>query len=168
MAKQLSHDETNFSGDVPKIILVCDNLESPANIGALFRICDALGIIKIFFCGNKIDLNSSRLKRTARSTEKVIPFEDDLDIVDTLKTFSKNSFSIIALELTTQSVPLETFKVDKSKTTVLIIGNEKKGVSEEALKFANTSLHIEMQGKNSSMNVVQATSIALFSLTKLC
>ncbi|GEQ86308.1 RNA methyltransferase [Patiriisocius marinistellae] len=166
MATQLSHEETIFTANVPNIILVCDNVNSPANIGSLFRACDALGINQIYFCGTTVDLGSSRLKRTARSTENNISFKDGLSIINLLETFNKKEHSIIALELTTQSIPLETFKIDKTKTTILIIGNEKNGISIDALRFAKTSLHIEMQGKNSSMNVIQATSIALFALTK--
>lgn len=166
MATQLSHQQTNFSRDIPNIIVVCDNVESPANIGSLFRTCDALGVSQILFCGSTLDLTSSRLKRTARNSVENTPHRDGLHIIDTLQSFSFNTHSIVALELTTHSIPIEQYKIDRTKTTVLIIGNEKHGISAEALELAHKSIHIEMLGKNSSMNVINAASIALFALTK--
>ena len=48
----------------------------------------------------------------------------------------------------------------------MLIGNEIDGISETFLKKSHQVIHIEMFGKNSSMNVVQATGIALYELTK--
>jgi tRNA G18 (ribose-2'-O)-methylase SpoU len=48
----------------------------------------------------------------------------------------------------------------------LIIGNENFGLSKTVLDQCHDVLHIEMYGQNSSMNVVQATSIALYELCK--
>jgi tRNA G18 (ribose-2'-O)-methylase SpoU len=46
------------------------------------------------------------------------------------------------------------------------LGNERLGVSEQLLKQVQHTAHIEMFGANSSMNVAQATAIALYELTK--
>jgi tRNA G18 (ribose-2'-O)-methylase SpoU len=47
----------------------------------------------------------------------------------------------------------------------LLIGSEIAGVSESLLATANQITHINMYGSNSSMNVVQAASIALYEIT---
>ncbi|MEJ6791494.1 MAG: adenylyl-sulfate kinase, partial [Lacinutrix sp.] len=47
-----------------------------------------------------------------------------------------------------------------------IIGDENFGISESILKQCDTTIHINMFGQNSSMNVVQATNIALYEITK--
>ena len=46
----------------------------------------------------------------------------------------------------------------------LVIGNEQLGISAEVLELVQQTIHIEMFGKNSSMNVVQAAGIGLYSL----
>ena len=55
---------------------------------------------------------------------------------------------------------------DKNSKIAFIIGDENHGVSDAILKQCNVIVHIEMYGQNSSMNVVQATSIALYEFTK--
>ena len=48
----------------------------------------------------------------------------------------------------------------------LILGDENFGVSEFVLEQCDAVVHINMYGNNSSMNVAQATSIALYEFTK--
>ena len=49
---------------------------------------------------------------------------------------------------------------------MLVIGDENFGVSDNILSISDAIIHIDMFGQNSSMNVVQATSIALYQITK--
>ena len=52
-------------------------------------------------------------------------------------------------------------KKEKEKIEICIIGNEEKGVSQDVLDVVDDSLHIDMYGNNSSMNVSVATGIAV-------
>jgi tRNA G18 (ribose-2'-O)-methylase SpoU len=166
LSEQLTHDNTQFSSKAPSIVLVCDGVTSPANIGGLFRLCDALGIKQIFFCGNKIDITSPRVKRTSRNTHSVIPFKDDIDSIQTLRSLKKEGYELLVLELTNKSKALHSVTISEGKPFAIIIGNEKGGVSKRVLEEINIHIHIEMLGNNSSMNVTQAAAIALYTLSK--
>ena len=50
---------------------------------------------------------------------------------------------------------------------MLVVGSERNGIQHEILTCADSVYHIPMYGQNSSMNVAQATSIALYEITKL-
>jgi tRNA G18 (ribose-2'-O)-methylase SpoU len=163
MAFQLSHTTTPFSKNKFPLIVLCDGLSSPANVGGLFRICEAFGVEQILFYNGNIDINSSRLKRTARETYKLVDYAICNDIKHTLKGLIKKGYEIIALEISEISTPSEMVTLNK-KAVVLIVGNEQFGVSEEILALTSKHMHIEMYGENSSMNVVQATGIAIYTL----
>lgn len=166
MPEQLTHTNTHFTSTGSQIVLLCDGVNSPANIGGLFRLGDALGIKEIFFCGNTINISSVRLKRTSRNTHKSIPFQDGIDIINSITKLSENGYTPIVLELTNKSKALEDFNISEKKPLAVIIGNEKEGVSKRVLEKVDTHLHIEMFGKNSSMNVTQAAAIGLYTLLK--
>jgi tRNA G18 (ribose-2'-O)-methylase SpoU len=167
MPLQLSHNEINFPSKKNPIILICDGVQSPANIGSLFRICDAFGVQEIIFFNTQLDINSTRLKRTARETHKKVPFRIEESCIPLLEQLKKNNSIIISLEITDNSTPLNKLPALKNKNIVLIIGNERTGVSKKLLELSTYITHINMYGENSSMNVSQATAIALYSLTKL-
>jgi tRNA G18 (ribose-2'-O)-methylase SpoU len=164
MELQHTHSTTPFSSKYFPIIVVCDSLQSPANIGGLFRITEAFGVKEVIFYNSNIDFDSSRLKRTSRETHKIVDFSVTDDIISTLEVFRNNNYDIVALEISEFSLPSEEIKIE-NKGIVLIIGNEQSGISEAILAITSKHMHIEMYGTKSSMNVVQATAIALYTLT---
>lgn len=162
---QHNHDSSPFSLQKNTIIVLCDGLQSPANIGAIFRLCDAFGVAEVIF-NNPIDLSSNRLKRTARNTEKTVKHSIVKDLEATLLEFQQKNYTALALEISENSMPLSQISKLVKDKLVLVIGNERMGVSEKILQNVHHVTHIEMFGTNSSMNVAQATAIALYELTK--
>ncbi len=164
MAIQHTHKTSSFLSKKFPIMLVCDGVESPSNIGSLFRICDAFGVSEIIFCNSDLNIKSPRLQKTARSTQNRVAYSNSSDIIETIVELNKNDFTTVALEITDSSISLEKLFLEKDQKIALIIGNEQQGVSEKVLQLVEKTTHIEMYGENSSMNVVQATSIALHSI----
>lgn len=139
-------------------------MNNAPNIGSLFRIADAFGVEELIFCGEDIPLGK-RMKRTSRSTEKYVKHAIENDIQKVLEYLKSKNYHLIALEITKDSMPINDCKMPKDKPIALIIGNENHGVSETVLNHIDKALHINMYGENSSMNVVQATAVALYELT---
>lgn len=163
---QLTHRESNFTEKKFPVVLVLEGLTSPANFGSLFRLSDAFNIEKMIICGSGPDLESNRLKRTARSTFEKILFEFEEKAVEACKKLKKKNYSLLALEITDLSIAVEDYPVINGQKIALVLGNEKSGISGEVLKMAEQGVHINMFGKNSSMNVAQAAGIALYEITK--
>ena len=136
----------------------------PVNVGSLLRVADAFGVKKIIFGGSPIKLNK-KTWNASRATENVVDFKQVEDTVCEIKNYKEAGYRVIALEITYESVPLNKLKNDTNQHTVLIVGSERHGVRKELLDLSDEVYHIEMYGQNSSMNVVQATSIALYEIT---
>ena len=164
MTKQLAHHQYQKDEQHLKIILLCDHLQSPANIGAIFRLADAFAVQEVLFT-QSVNSSSSRLKRTARETYKSVPYRIIEDRCREIVGFHESGYTSIALELTQTSIPLQQLTKNEADKYVLIIGNEKTGVSDELLAKAQQQGHIPMYGQNSSMNVAQATAIGLYHLS---
>ena len=162
---QRTHYNTNFSKRSFPITLVCDHVMNAPNIGSLFRISDAFGIEKLILCGDHIPLGR-KMTKTSRATEKAVDFEIFKSASEIIETLKGKGYQIISLEITEISKPIHSFKFPTNKPIVLVIGDENFGVSEAILNMSDAIIHIDMFGQNSSMNVVQATNIALYEITK--
>ena len=162
---QLNHYNTNFSQQIFPIVLVCDNVTNAPNIGSLFRISDAFGIEKLILCGAHIPLGR-KMTKTSRATEKTVDYEIQDSASNVILNLKSQGYQIVSLEITTDSKPIHSFKFSSEKPIVLVVGDENFGISEHILKQSDVIIHINMFGKNSSMNVVQATNIALYEITK--
>lgn len=160
---QTDHQHSIFKPKKWPIILVCDQINKAPNIGSLFRIADAFGIEKIIFCGENIHIGR-RMTKTSRATEKVVNFELSENSEETINDLKMQGYQIVSLEITTDSVPIDSYRFT-NRPIALVIGDENHGVSSTILEQSNATVHITMYGHNSSMNVVQATSIALYEIT---
>ncbi|BDU27178.1 MULTISPECIES: TrmH family RNA methyltransferase [unclassified Flavobacterium] len=162
---QLTHEENQFERKTFPITLVCDHIYFQQNIGSLFRISEAFGVENIIFFGKDIPLTPRKINKTSRSTHLHVPHSVIEDFTDLQSFLIDNDFEIIALEIALTSKPLKEVVIPENKKIALLIGSEINGISDELLKLSHQIVHINMFGKNSSMNVVQAASIALYELT---
>lgn len=162
---QLTHENNRFNKKNFPITLVCDHVYFQQNIGSLFRIGEAFGIEKIMFIGKDIPLTPRKINKTSRSTHLQIPHFIIEETKDAVKLLQENKYEIIALEITSTSTPIQQIFAPKDQKIALLIGNEIDGISDALLDIANQTTHITMYGNNSSMNVVQATSIALYEIS---
>jgi tRNA G18 (ribose-2'-O)-methylase SpoU len=162
---QRTYYNTTFKKRKFPIILICENVSNALNIGSLFRIADAFGIEKIEFCGDHVPLGR-KMTKTSRATEKAVNFEVRPDASEIISDYHKQGYYVVALEISEKSRSIHRMNFPKEKPIVLIIGDENFGISEANLNQADTIIHIDMFGQNSSMNVVQATNIALYEMTK--
>jgi len=163
---QHTHQSTPFSLRKHDITLICDGVSSPANIGGLLRLGDAFGVAQILFVNAVIDFTSPRLRKAARNSHTSIPHTMIDDIEGCIAEFKSQDYQVIALEISSRSKPIQRIEYSNEQKIALVIGNERHGVSAEALAMVHETVHIEMFGLNSSMNVTQATAIALFEFTK--
>ncbi|WP_282086065.1 TrmH family RNA methyltransferase [Aquimarina algiphila] len=166
MSEQLHHHTTGFIKNQFPVTLICDQVSSPANIGSLFRIADSFGIEQIYFCGENISVVSKRMQRTARATHEIIPYHQVENILSIIEQFTSSGYTLLALEITDTSIPVSEYKIEANEKIALIIGEENFGVSDQILTKVKQSIHINMYGNNSSMNVATATGIALYEITQ--
>lgn len=162
---QLNHYNTNFKKRTFSITLICDNVTNAPNLGSLFRTADAFGVEKLILCGESIMLGR-KMTKTSRATEKVVNFDMQNKASEVVKKLKNDGYSIISLEITNKSQAIHTIQFLNDKPIALVIGDENFGVSESILNLSDSIIHIDMFGQNSSMNVVQATNIALYEITK--
>ena len=162
---QLTHYTSKFKKQIFPVTVVCDNVTDASNIGSLFRTCDAFGVEKLILCGKDISLGR-KMKKTSRATEMFVNFELKSSASEVVARLKNQDYQIISLEIASSSTSINSYNFSTTKPIALVIGDENFGVSEAILNDSEAILHIDMFGNNSSMNVVQATNIALYEITK--
>jgi len=166
LSLQLDHSKHSESTDKFPIVILTDNIIGEANIGSLFRLADAFNIEQIIFSGTPINIKSNRLRRTARGTFENVHFDHTENIIETIEAYKAKGYEPVALEITSDSRALDKLILNEDSKILLIVGNERHGISEMVLDNVSTKVHIPMFGNNSSMNVSQATGIALYEFSK--
>jgi len=167
---QLTHAEHKPSEKKFPLSIIANDISSTANVGSLFRLCDALGIEKLYLCGDTPAPPNTKLNKTSRSTEKHVNYETGLNAEILLAQLKASGSFIISLEITSSSIAINSDEFAKNRSNkspvCLILGSENTGISETLLSLSDITVHIPMYGNNSSMNVISAASIACFEITR--
>jgi tRNA G18 (ribose-2'-O)-methylase SpoU len=167
---QLTHADHRPSAKKFPLRIIADNISSPVNVGSLFRLCDAMGIEKLYLCGNTVAPPNTKISKISRSTEKYVSYESQADAETLIRSLKKTGALIIALEITSLSMAINSAEFRQALSgknlICLILGSEDHGVSQPLLSLADMTVHIPMHGNNSSMNVISAASIACFEITR--
>lgn len=138
-------------------IVIGWKLINPENIGNIIRIADNFNCEKVIFVKGKNDFNHKNIKRIAQSSFKNIDWifcnEEDLKLKIPIE------FKIIGIETSNYSKNIYSEKMKNN--TIFIVGNEKLGLDKSIIKLCSKVLFIPTFGKNKSMNVSHALTVAL-------
>lgn len=163
---QLAHIHHKSAEQRQALQLLVNDLDNPANVGSLFRLADALGLEKVLLAGTTPVPPNRKLRLASRAAEKYVSYERHDDLMACIERLKTNGYRIVALEITSASVDVRKLNVASDEKVCLLLGNERKGVGPALLSACDDTVHIPMQGNNSSMNVSMAAGIACFELLR--
>lgn len=154
------------------MIVILVNIRSLHNVGSIFRTADAAGIEKIYLTGytptpiDKFGSRRAQIAKVALGAELVVSWEYCYSATALIDKLKKQGFQILAVEQSSKSVPFNKIKltVKEREKSVLIMGNEVKGLSPAILKRANKILEIPMYGEKESLNISVAFGIVAYGL----
>ena len=141
------------------IALLAHNVRSLWNVGSFFRTCDACGVEHLYLTGYTGYPPRKEITKTAIGAEETVPWTSSVDPLPILQLLKQDGWEIVALEITPNAVPLETWK--PSDKVCLVVGHELTGVPDDILSLCNTVVAIPMLGTKESLNVAVAAGIAL-------
>ncbi len=148
------------------IYIVLDNVLDTYNIGAIFRLADAVAAEKIIICGESEIPPHTRIKKASINTTEWVAwqyFADAKSAILNLKSEILN-LQVVAVEQSSKSVPYDKF--DYAFPLALIVGHESNGVSKEVLNLCDAIVELPMFGVNKSLNVMVSLGIVLFEVVK--
>ena len=161
---QLSHADHLPQPRPLALRVLAHDLELAANVGALFRLADALGVAHLHLSGRTPVPPDPKIRRASRSAERFVSFSQDADPLATVAALRAAGWRVVSLELTSASVDVRALPVAPDDRVCLVLGAEAAGVSQALLDASDATVHLPMRGRNSSMNVASACAIALFEI----
>ena len=144
-------------------ILALDSLQDPGNMGTIIRTADSANINQIIINKTTVDPYSPKVIRSTMGAIYRTNIIEVEDLKTTLKEMKSKGFEIITTDLkATQSI----YDINYNNKTVVVIGNEANGVSQEILQTADKKVIIPMLGKTESLNASIAASIMIYEYVR--
>ena len=145
------------------LIVICDELTDPHNLGAILRSAECAGAHGVIIPKRRsVGLTATVAKASAGAMEymKVAKVGNINDAIRDLKEKGVWVFGTAA----EGSIPM--YKADLAGPAAIVIGNEGDGMSPLVRKNCDVMVHIPMQGRISSLNASAAASILLYEAVR--
>ncbi len=149
--------------DAVKVVVVVQDIRSAYNVGAMFRTADGTGITGIVITGYSPSPENPKVPKTALGAESTVPwcYVEDINEITSLQNVEH-----VGLELTPVAIDLFDWNPDFAKKIILYVGNEVTGLPVELMTNLEQFVQLPMNGVKASLNVAEATSIALYEILR--
>lgn len=149
-------------------VIVLDNIRSLMNVGSAFRTADAFLAEKIYLGGITGKPPHREIQKTALGSTESVEWEYEKETIPLLEKLKVQKYTLVGIEQTDESIPLQTFKPKPNLKYAFIFGNEVNGIEEKILPLLDHCIEIPQYGTKHSLNISVAVGIVIWDfLSKL-
>lgn len=143
----------------PNRVVYLDSVMDPGNMGTILRTCDAMGIDAVVLSKGCVDIYNPKVVRSTMASIFNVAVYFDTDDHEALNFLCDKKMTV-AGTFVDASVPC--YEADIKDNTVIVMGNEANGISNEVASKCNTRITIPMQGGAESLNVAVCCAMVLY------
>ncbi|AIK11960.1 tRNA (guanosine(18)-2'-O)-methyltransferase [Pectobacterium carotovorum subsp. carotovorum] len=147
-----------LNGRQPDLTICMEQVHKPHNISAVIRTADAVGVHQVHAIWP-----TSRMKTlvsSAAGSNSWVQVKTHRTIQDAVGHLKNEGMQVLATNLSEHAVDFR--EIDYTRPTCILLGQEKTGITAEALKLADRDIIIPMTGMVQSLNVSVASALILY------
>lgn len=146
-----------------RVGLILDSLQNPFNLGSIVRTAAAERVDHLWIAGGTTP-DHAKVDKTALGTTRYLSWSETADGPTAIAEARSSGYQTVAIELTTDAVPLHELRLERD--VALVLGHEDRGVTAASLAACDAVAFIPQLGKVGSLNVAAATAIAIYEVRR--
>jgi TrmH family RNA methyltransferase len=147
-----------------KTLLVLEDMQDPANMGAVLRTAEALGIDGVLLCGSCCDAYSPKALRASMGAVFRVPLLRSDDAPAAVRRLNEAGFTTLAAVPDPSAVPVTSLR--RGRPTAAVVGNEGSGLTRETQRACSVRVTIPMRGRAESLNAAASAAILMWEMTR--
>lgn len=147
----------------PALLLICDGIQDPFNLGAILRSADGFGVSAVLIPTSEQVGVTSLVARTSAGAVNYVPIVRSSSLADLAQLLKALGVSVLACSEKADSTIAN---YDLKAPVALVLGNEGRGVSPEMLQLVDGQVGIPLQGAVSSLNAAVAAAVAMYEVSR--
>jgi len=144
------------------LVVVLDQITDPHNVGAILRTACAFGADAVITTARYAPRETGVMAKAASGALDLVPLIEVRNLADALERLKQRGLLIVGFD-SEAPAPLKPRTDDRALAVVM--GSEGKGLREKTRGLCDEMVRLEMPGPIKSLNVSNATAIALFAAT---
>lgn len=147
-----------LSSRQPDLTVCMEQVHKPHNISAVIRTADAVGVHQVHAVWPTSRMRT--LVSSAAGSNSWVQVKTHRTIADAVSQLKTQGMQVLATNLSAKAVDFR--EVDYTRPTCILLGQEKTGITQEALALADQDIIIPMIGMVQSLNVSVASALILY------
>ncbi len=157
VAQRLARMKEVLSSRQPDLRLFLERVVNYHNVSAILRTADAVGVFHVhYFHPDHLPINEA----ISCGAHKWLFLHQEQEVTASLARLKAQGYQLVATGLFPEAKFFR--EVDYTRPTVIIVGHELEGISEDIRKCADVLVKIPMYGMVQSLNVSVATAVILY------
>lgn len=148
----------------PALIVVCDEISDPHNLGAIIRSAEAAGAHGVIIPKRRSAALTAVVEKASAGAVSYLPVARVPNIAACLENLKKQGMWVFGTALRDNSVSL--YDADLKGNTVIVIGSEGEGMSRLTAEKCDFTVKIPMIGKIESLNASCAAAVVLYEAVR--
>ncbi len=149
----------DLMGEGMPLIMVLENIQDPGNLGTILRTGEGAGITGVIICGKTVDIFNPKTIRATMGSIYRVPFLYMEGIGAAAEALRQRGICSYAADLKSNT-SYDSYSY--REPTAFLIGNEGKGLTQEALLLSERYLRIPMEGQVESLNAAVAAALLMY------
>ncbi|HEY8532199.1 MAG TPA: 23S rRNA (guanosine(2251)-2'-O)-methyltransferase RlmB [Limnochorda sp.] len=152
-----------LTGRKEALILACDQVQDPQNVGALVRSADAAGADGVVVPARRNAALTPAVERAAAGATSYLPWVEVVNLARALGRLQEAGFWVIGLDAAGEE---SLWEADLPRRLVVVVGSEGTGLRPLVRQRCDRLVRIPMRGHVGSLNVSVAGALCLFEVLR--
>ena len=139
--------------------LALETIQDPGNIGAIVRSAVAVGIDGMLVSSDSVDLTNPKIIRATAGQWFRCAMQTSNHLADDIRKLQSQGIKAISTIATAKKTYWD---YDFRQPTLILLGNEGKGLSEELIELADEAVSIPQSDQVESLNVSICAALLLY------
>ncbi|MFV0252487.1 MAG: TrmH family RNA methyltransferase [Beutenbergiaceae bacterium] len=146
----------------PRLIVVCEEVRDPGNLGTIIRAADAAGADAVVLTGRTVDPFNPKVVRATTGSLFHLPVALGGALADVVERVRGAGLQLLAADIDGADLLVARAEGLLAAPTAWLFGNEARGLDEASLALADRALRLPIFGRAESLNLATAASVCLY------
>jgi RNA methyltransferase, TrmH family len=145
------------------LTIVLSTIQDPGNLGNIIRTAAGVGVDGLWVSQDSVDLDNPKVLRASAGQWFRLAMGVSDDLNQLIASYQQQGVQVVS---TTSRTETSYWDVDLRSPTLILLGNEGAGLSEDLAVLADLQVKIPMSAAVESLNVATAAALMLYEVRR--
>ena len=149
----------------PRLVVVCDQIRDPGNLGTVIRCADAFGADAVLITGDSVDLYNGKTVRASTGSLFHLPITVGADLGEAVDVARAAGLQVLGADGAAADRTIDQLGAagELTRPTMWVLGNEAWGLPADRAALLDGLVALPMYGRAESLNLSTAAAVFLYA-----